>query len=198
MKQLEKGDSLHRIDRIRRIEKRWSQASARIQQSLEAFMGANPRVQPAPAVRHGSDSPPRLERPQVRAELLRQDRLMRLVLGAYGRDMSWIRSVEGQASSHQQDLAQIAEQLARLDLKAAALRDSVVRVLALNAELELQVKQERGRAARLDQARLAALSWSDTLRAELDRKSQALCQARAQLEAGTTASPAASANQQPS
>jgi hypothetical protein len=198
MKQLEKGDSLHRIDRIRRIEKRWSQASAKIQKSLEAFMRASPRICPAPVVGYGPDRLPILDLPEVQAELLRQDRLMRLVLGAYGRDMSWIRSVDGQASSHQQDLAQIAQQLARLDLKAAALRDSVVRVLALNAELELQVKQERERAARLDQARLAALSWSDTLRAELDRKSQALCQAHAQLEAGTTASPAASANLQPS
>lgn len=160
-------------------------------------MRASPRIRPAPVVGSGPDRLPILDLPEVQAELLRQDRLMRLVLGAYGRDMSWIRSVDGQASSHQQDLAQIAQQLARLDLKAAALRDSVVRVLALNAELELQVKQERERAARLDQARLAALSWSDTLRAELDRKSQALSQAHAQLEVGTTASPAASANLQP-
>lgn len=155
MKQHEIEDSRHRIDRIARIAQRWRRASATIQNRL----------------------------PEFRVELARQDRLMRLVLVAYGRDIGRMQSVEGRMATSQADLAQIADHLVTLDQKAAALRDSVARVLALNARLELQLKQERVEAKRLDQARRAALSWSDTLRAELDRKSEALREATAQLAA---------------
>lgn len=186
------------MDRIRRIEQRWRLASAKIQTSLHGFLSAGPTAPPTQELQSAVDNPKRLALPEVRAELLRQDRLMRLVLGAYGRDISRMQSAEGQASSGQQDIAQIANQLVQLDQKAAALRDSVVRVLAMNAELELQLKQERVQAMRLDQARLAALGWSDILRTELDRKSEALRLVHAELAARAADMPSALANPQPS
>ena len=197
MKYLGKGDSRHRIDRIRRIEQRWRQASAKLQSYLHQFLVGGAIAHRGPSLANRLDKAPLLDLPQVRAALLRQDRLMRLVLGAYGRDIGWIHSAEGRAAASRTDLALIAEKLAHLDHKAAALRDSVVRVLAMNAELELQLKQERNQSLRLDQARLAALTWSDTLRAELDRKSEALRQAHEALEARSVDGPAASTNAQP-
>jgi hypothetical protein len=198
MKQLQKQDFRHRMDRIRRIEQRWRLASAKIQTSLHAFLSAGPIAPPTQKLQNTLDNPKGLNLLEVRAELLRQDRLMRLVLGAYGRDIGRMQSVEGRASSGQQDMAQIANQLVHLDQKAAALRDSVVKVLAMNADLELQLKQERVQAQRLDQARLSALGWSDILRAELDRKSEALRLAHAELASRAAGLPSALANPQPS
>ncbi len=198
MKSVEKQGSRQRMDRIRRIEQRWHRAAAKIHCRLQALMKAGP-VGASVIQRHnGLIGPGTVDLLQLKAALFRQDRLMRLVLAAYQRDIGRIQSVEGRVLTSQQDLSQIAEQLVKLDQKAAALRDSVARVLAMNAELELQLKQAQTQAARLDQARLAALGWSDTLRAELDRKSEALRQAYAELAARTADLSAASANLQPS
>jgi hypothetical protein len=186
------------MDRIRRIEQRWHLAAAKIRSSLQAIMKSGPVGAPVIKLYNGRVGPGTVDLLQLKAETFRQDRLMRLVLAAYQRDIGRIQSVEGRASTSQQDLSLIAEQLVKLDQKAAALRDSVARVLAMNAELELQLKQAHTQATRLDQARLAALGWSDTLRAELDRKSEALRLAHAELAARTADLSAASANPQPS
>lgn len=181
VKQVEKRDMGHGLDRILRIEHRWRQASAKIQNILQASMGANYDPCPELGTAKNSERQQELDLKNFRSQLLRQDRLMRLVLGAYGRDLSAMQSAQARAFFNRQDLTQIAEQLAHMDRKAAALKDSVVGVLAANTELELQLKQARTQLTRLNQARRAALGWSDTLRAELDRKSEALRQVSDEL-----------------
>lgn len=198
MKQLGKQNTQARIDRIWRIALRWRQATEKIQSGLAAIMSVGPVSWPACEPQTSLNNSAVIALRTLRAEILRQDRLMRLVLAAYGRDIGQIRSVEGRARSSQQDLSQIAKQLAHLDQKAAALKDSVARVLALNSDLELQLKQARTQAGRLDQARLAALAWSDTLRAELDRKSEGLRLAKAELATRTAELSSVLANPQPS
>ena len=198
MKQFGKQNTQVRIDRIWRIALRWRQAAEKIQSGLLAIMSARTVSWPVSELQNRSNNFSVIVPQTLRTELLRQDRLMRLVIAAYGRDIGQISSIEGRALSSQQDLTQIAKQLVHLDQKAAALRDSVARVLALNSDLERQLKQACIQTARLDQARLAALAWSDTLRAELDRKSEALRLANAELATRTADLSSASANPQPS
>jgi hypothetical protein len=198
MKPFEKLVARPAIDRIRRIELRWRKTLTQIQCRLQGLLPAGPITSSAGGMQNVLISLPAIDLSGVQAKLVRLDRLMQLALVAYGRDIGRIRSMEGGALLGRRDIALIAEQLAHLDQKAATLRDSVLGLMEKNAELELQLKQEHVQALRLDQARQAALAWSDILRAELDRKSEALCRVQAELANVTARQPSPSAKPQPS
>ena len=106
--------------------------------------------------------------------LSRQDRLIALILRSYRADLGKLARFEERSASRRDEFSQLTQQLEVLDEKASALRASVVRVLRMNSELDRSLHQERAHIERLDRARLAALQWVDSLRAELEHRSAAL------------------------